>query len=120
MKQPIYRCGNCAEEYSDPDEYDGAADAAMPPPYEPLDGPWCERLDTDGIVPAGICPANDCGALVYQEPSQWVSAELLRRALPLLVQLGDFIGNGPINADRPDSLGTRCDLIADMRAALEE
>lgn len=40
------------------------------------------------------------------------------RALPLLCRLGDFIGNGPINPNRPDSLGERCDVIGDLRDAL--
>jgi hypothetical protein len=44
---------------------------------------------------------------------------LLRRALPMLVRLGDFIGNGPIDPTRRDSLGERCDLIRDIRRSLE-
>lgn len=44
---------------------------------------------------------------------------LLVRTLPLLVQLGDHIGNGPIDPDRMDSHGQRCDLIGDIRDALE-
>ena len=44
---------------------------------------------------------------------------LLTRALPLLVQLGDYIGNGPVNGDRLDSLGERCDLIGDIKDLLE-
>jgi hypothetical protein len=43
---------------------------------------------------------------------------LLRRALPLLVALGDYVGNGPVIGLRGNSLGLRCDLIADIRAAL--
>lgn len=45
--------------------------------------------------------------------------ELLTRVLPLLVQLGNFIGNGPIDPERPDSLGVRCDLIGDIKDRLE-
>ncbi len=44
---------------------------------------------------------------------------LLRRALPLLVQLGDHIGNGPPDPNRPDTLGTRCDLIGDIHDWLD-
>lgn len=43
---------------------------------------------------------------------------LLRRAVPMLVKLGDFIGNGPITG--PDSMGERCDLIGEIRAILRE
>jgi hypothetical protein len=46
--------------------------------------------------------------------------DLLRRTLPMLVQLGDHIGNGPIDPARPDSLGTRCDLIGDIRGVLDQ
>lgn len=46
--------------------------------------------------------------------------DLLRRALPLLVKLGDFIGNGPIDPNRPASLGERCDLVGDIHDALEQ
>jgi hypothetical protein len=45
-------------------------------------------------------------------------AELLERVLPMLIRLGDFIGNGEIDPDRPDSMGARCDLISDIRNAL--
>jgi hypothetical protein len=44
---------------------------------------------------------------------------LLARALPMLIQLGDFIGNGEIDATRPGSLGRRCDLIGDIREYLK-
>lgn len=44
---------------------------------------------------------------------------LLERTLPLLERLGDFIGNGDIDPDRPGSLGTRCDLIGDIKDFLE-
>lgn len=43
---------------------------------------------------------------------------LLMRALPFLERLGDFIGNGPANPDRPNSLGARCDLMLDIRQTL--
>ncbi len=42
----------------------------------------------------------------------------LERCLPLLVQLGDFIGNGPINPNDPNSIGERCDAIDAARSAL--
>jgi hypothetical protein len=45
---------------------------------------------------------------------------LLRRTLPWLIRLGDFIGNGPIDPLRAGSLGTRCDLIGDIHAVLSE
>jgi hypothetical protein len=41
------------------------------------------------------------------------------RALPLLVRLGDFIGNGPVDPKNPASLGERCDVILALRRALE-
>jgi hypothetical protein len=44
---------------------------------------------------------------------------LLSRALPLLIRLGDFIGNGPIDPTRAESLGERCDLIGDIHHWLE-
>lgn len=44
---------------------------------------------------------------------------LLARALPMLIQLGDFIANGPIDESRPGSLGGRCDLIGDIREYLK-
>lgn len=43
---------------------------------------------------------------------------LLTRALPLLETLGDHIGNGPIDPNRRDSFGTRCDLILDIKEKL--
>lgn len=46
--------------------------------------------------------------------------DLLTRTLPLLVQLGDFIGNGEIDPTRPDSVGIRCDLIGDIKRVLTE
>lgn len=46
--------------------------------------------------------------------------EALERTLPMLTRLGDFIGNGAIDATRPDSLGMRCDLILDIRAAIAQ
>lgn len=41
-----------------------------------------------------------------------------RRALPLLVRLGNFIGNGPIDQTNPTSLGERCDVILALKKAL--
>jgi hypothetical protein len=46
--------------------------------------------------------------------------EIIERALPLLVRLGDFIGNGDVDPTRPDSLGVRCDVIGDARAILRD
>jgi hypothetical protein len=48
------------------------------------------------------------------------AGSLLARALPMLEQLGDFIGNGPVSAERPGSLGARCDLILDIKAWLAQ
>lgn len=42
----------------------------------------------------------------------------LEDAIPLLVQLGDFIGNGMLNKNRKESLGVRCDAIDDIREAI--
>lgn len=44
---------------------------------------------------------------------------LLRRALPMLERLGDFIGNGEPTPGRADSLGDRCDLILDIKRFLD-
>jgi hypothetical protein len=45
--------------------------------------------------------------------------QLLQRTLPLLVRLGNYIGNGTIDAARAGSLGERCDLIGDIHEYLE-
>lgn len=42
--------------------------------------------------------------------------EALEAAIPLLIRLGDFIGNGEITG--PGSLGIRCDVILSARAAI--
>lgn len=47
-----------------------------------------------------------------------IVADALRRALPLLERLGDFIGNGEVDLDRHGSLGERCDLILDIKRLL--
>lgn len=44
--------------------------------------------------------------------------EAATHALPLLVQLGNYIGNGDVDPKNPDSLGERCDVIAAIRNAL--
>ena len=44
---------------------------------------------------------------------------LLLRTLPLLIRLGDFIDNGPVDPTREESIGLRCDLIGDIKTALE-
>lgn len=44
--------------------------------------------------------------------------KFLERALPMLVRLGDFIGNGEIDQKREGSLGERCDLIGDIKEHL--
>ena len=44
---------------------------------------------------------------------------LLERALPLLVRLGDYIGNGPVDEKLAGSLGQRCDLILDIWNVLD-
>ena len=36
----------------------------------------------------------------------------------MLEQLGDFIGNGELDPKNPDSLGERCDLILNIKKAL--
>lgn len=47
------------------------------------------------------------------------SDDLLRRTLPMLVRLGDFIGNGDLDPTREGSLGSRCDLILDIKRHLD-
>lgn len=42
----------------------------------------------------------------------------LRRALPLLMLLGDYIGNGPVDVTNPRSLGVRVDVIAEINDVL--
>ncbi len=44
---------------------------------------------------------------------------LLERAIPLLQLLGDYIGNGPLDASRADSMGVRCDLLGDINKMVE-
>jgi|SRR5688572_20975950 len=41
-----------------------------------------------------------------------------QRAIPLLVRLGDFIGNGPVDPSKPESLGERCDVLLALKDAL--
>lgn len=43
----------------------------------------------------------------------------LAAALPLLILLGDYVGNGPDDPNNPVSLGVRCDAIGRVRKALE-
>ena len=45
---------------------------------------------------------------------------LLERAIPLLVLLGDYIGNGPLDPNLRDSIGVRCDLLGDIHSLLEK
>lgn len=40
----------------------------------------------------------------------------LKDTIPLLIRLGDFIGNGEVTG--PDSLGVRCDVILAARNAI--
>lgn len=70
--------------------------------------PGAERL-IGGSVKVGM---------VWVFSHESAPADLLRRVLPMLVQLGDYIGNGPIDPARADSLGARCDLIGDIGAYL--
>lgn len=44
---------------------------------------------------------------------------LLQRAIPMLVKLGDFWGNGPVDSGREGSLGRRCDLIGDIHKEID-
>lgn len=62
----------------------------------------------------GICPGH---RLADAAP---VLLALLERTIPMLIRLGDFIGNGDVDTTRPDSLGVRCDLIGDIRAAIAQ
>jgi len=60
-----------------------------------------------------------CGGLIEATPPEVADLHaLLARVLPMLVQLGDHIGNGPLDPQRADSLGVRCDLILDIKQAL--
>lgn len=64
----------------------------------------------------GANSANEANArLIAQAPAM---LDALRQAVPLLVTLGDFIGNGEPDPARPRSLGLRCDLISDARTIL--
>lgn len=91
--------------------------------YTTGDRAWC--LDCrEWCYPNAVCEVAELRAA-----ERWAVAErevgdqamaLLKRTLPLLVRLGDFIGNGEVDPDRPDSLGERCDLIGDIRQLLEE
>src|SRR5262245_46004674 len=89
-----------------------------------------EEGRADGLSVCGVCHGAE-GSLPCQCPRRvmtpeeqdsvhagylehvgrqwWVlanHAKLLRRALPMLVRLGDFVGNGPVQG--PGSLGERC------------
>ena len=66
---------------------------------------WINRTESETVKTA----AKTVAALVAA----------LEDALPMLVCLGDFIGNGEVNADRPGSLGARCDLIGDIKSLLD-
>ena len=54
-------------------------------------------------------------ALIAAAPELYAALE---RCIPLLEQLGDFIGNGPLDPNNPGSLGERCDAILQARNAL--
>jgi hypothetical protein len=76
--------------------------------------PWlCEPCGTAEAAQARLDEAEN---LANEDVS---ASDLLRRALPLLVLLGNYLGNGPIAKDRPDSLGSRCDLIGDIHKYLD-
>jgi uncharacterized Zn finger protein (UPF0148 family) len=53
--------------YSHPDDYDGAPDAGMPPPFELEVKDLAERLTPGDTVPEGQCPG--CGAMVFEVPA---------------------------------------------------
>ncbi len=57
--------------------------------------------------------------LIPHTPKRDGALGLLERAIPLLVLLGDYIGNGPIDESRMDSIGVRCDLLGDIHKLLE-
>lgn len=76
-----------------------------------IHGPQGEVIATLPNTPQGRTNAR----LIAAAPELLAA---LQRALPLLVRLGDFIGNGDVDPTRPDSLGVRCDVIEDARALL--
>ncbi len=67
--------------------------------------PHCTECDGNGYH-TDDCPVGGTRAL-------------LRRALPMLIKFGDFIGNGAVDPNRPGSQGGRCDLILDIKNALK-
>lgn len=73
-------------------------------------------LDGDHTDPQALADLDEdiAGAIDAVEQERAIVA----RVIPMLVQLGDYIGNGPIDPSRPGSLGTRCDLIGDLQALL--
>jgi hypothetical protein len=110
--------------------------AAPSAPIAPTPGPWTYsadkdtrgwyswRIDSDEVsliaaLTYGSEQARNAGeadaALIAAAPDL---RDALARTIPLLVRLGDFIGNGALNTDRPSSLGERCDVIGDARALL--
>ena len=88
-----------------------------PNPYRLAAEALCRKMNwpgADTLIEGGI----KHGRVFVFPPTPDPRDALLARALPLLVQLGDAIGNGPIDPTRADSLGIRCDLIGDIHAAI--
>jgi hypothetical protein len=100
--------------------YDSAHRAAAVRLCETMRWPGADALVggtvKHGGVMAWVFSPEQPAAHPPEQPA--AASALLARALPLLVQLGDYIGNGPVDPARPDSLGTRCDLIGDIQQSL--
>lgn len=82
----------------------------------------CPNCGRDTRMSLGLCQpcADEDLALQRDEIGRshdeiFKLEKLLERALPMLVRLGDFIGNGEIDPKRDGSLGERCDLIGDIK-----
>lgn len=97
-----------------PFPYDAQHRAAAVRLCESMRWPGAETL-IGGAVKVGMVWVFGPTPAAAEEPPR----QLLQRALPMLVRLGDHIGNGSIDPSRPGSLGTRCDLIGDIHVYLE-
>ena len=78
------------------------------PDFWSVDGPHTFKI-------ADVYSSENDARLIAAAPEM---VRIVERMLPLLVKLGDFIGNGEIDPQRADSLGERCDVISDARDLL--
>lgn len=70
-------------------------------------------MTADGLLEICRCSPTNAPVIAAARDLQAVI-----EAIPLLVRLGNFIGNGDVDPSRPGSLGLRCDTIYDARTLL--